>query len=327
MADLYYFPLMAGDWLAGEAISMMTPEQEGAFVHLLCHAWQSKELPCSLPNDDKALAQLSRLGERWATEGALVRAQFVTVGRGKARLRNPKLWDVFREFQEKHARRVASGRTGGIAKAKGKQRSSNARPKLEQSSSSQNHNHNNNPLPPVGDVDAVLEHYQKLHPKRKIVGKKLRSVVIRALGDFSVAELVEALDGNAADVWHRDKGKHELSYVLRDTDMINGFRARSHRPPTPSNETVISIPIRRRAERLYTELPRHGFTQNLPFDQHYARAEELSKAGTITDLAQFRRELDALLPLTWLRDAREFDREKSIARIAAAIAPVQQAAA
>src|SRR4051812_12092394 len=102
MADLYYFPLMAGGWLAGEAVGMMTPAQGGPFIHLLCHAWQSKELPCSLPNDDGALAQLSRLGDRWSTEGKLVRAQFVAVGKEKGRLRNPKLWAVFQEFQAKH---------------------------------------------------------------------------------------------------------------------------------------------------------------------------------------------------------------------------------
>lgn len=114
-------------------------------------------------------------------------------------------------------------------------------------------------------------------------------------------------------------GKLKFPNIRQFRRYIEG--ARNDKPLTlPTN-------VRARAERLYTELPRHGFTQNLPFDQHYARAEELSKTGTITDLAQFRRELDALLPLTWLRDAREFDREKSIARIAAAIAPVQQAAA
>lgn len=176
VADLYYFPLMAGDWLAGEAISMMTPEQEGAFVHLLCHAWQSNELPCSLPNDDRALAQLSRLGDRWATEGALVRAQFVTVGKEKTRIRNPKLWDIFREFQEKHARRVASGRTGGIAKAKGKQSSSNARPKVEQSSSSQNHNHNQKKIETAYPPDFEL--LWKAYPRRE--GANSKSAALKA---------------------------------------------------------------------------------------------------------------------------------------------------
>jgi hypothetical protein len=90
--------------------------------------------------------------------------------------------------------------------------------------------------------------------------------------------------------------------------------------------TDIPEGVRARAERLYTELPRHGFTQNRPIDQHLAKAKELAERNVITDLPQFTRELEALLPLTWLGTAREFDREKSIARIAAAIAPIQAAA-
>lgn len=319
VADLYYFPLMAGDWLAGEAISMMTPEQEGAFVHLLCHAWQSNELPCSLPNDDRALAQLSRLGDRWSIEGALVRAQFVTVGKEKTRLRNPKLWDIFREFQEKHARRVASGRTGGIAKAKGKQSSSNARPKLEQSSSNQNHNHNKNPLPPSGDVDAVLSHYGQLHPKRKIVGKKLRSVVVRALADFSVPELIEALDGNAADEWHKERGKHELGYVLRDADIINGFRSRKNLP-APSGPSTTALA---RAARLYEAFTKHGFTRNLPIEEHHATIAALSAVGKIANGEQFLAEIMACRPWMWLGQTREVDKDKAVSRIAQAIAELQ----
>jgi uncharacterized protein YdaU (DUF1376 family) len=154
VADLYYFPLMAGDWLAGEAVSMMTPEQEGGFFHLLCHQWLSKALPCSLPNDDAALAQLSRLGaDRWAVIGGFIRAQFDEVKDEPTRIRNPKLWSIWKEFQAKHRKRVTAGKAGGDAKAKRQQSRSNARELvgdsssngtalLKQSSTNQNHNQN-----------------------------------------------------------------------------------------------------------------------------------------------------------------------------------------
>ena len=148
MADLHYFPLMAGDWLSGEAVSLMTPEQEGAFVHLLCLAWLSKETPCSLPNDDKALADLSRLRRKWKTAGVLVKAQFSPVEGNPSRLRNAKLWAVYEESQQRHGRRVDAGRQGGMAKAKIHQSSSNATELVEQSPSSHNHNHKEKKITP-----------------------------------------------------------------------------------------------------------------------------------------------------------------------------------
>lgn len=108
--ELPYFPLYAGDWLAGEATAAMLPEQEGAFIRLLCHSWRAKDVPCSLPDDDVRLAQMSRLYGRWAELGPIVREQFDVVD---GRLRNAKLWEVYVESQERHARHVANGRKGG----------------------------------------------------------------------------------------------------------------------------------------------------------------------------------------------------------------------
>jgi uncharacterized protein YdaU (DUF1376 family) len=136
MADLHFFPMYASDWLAGEATTLMTCEQEGAFLRLLCHAWLSKdEIPCSIPADDKALSELSKLRKRWGRVGGFVKEQFVEVEGRPDRLRNPRLWQVYEEQVEKHSKRVASGSKGGKAKAQRKQKSSNARAMLQQSSS------------------------------------------------------------------------------------------------------------------------------------------------------------------------------------------------
>lgn len=135
MAELHYFPLYAADWLAGEATTRMTPEQESGFFRLLLHSWLAKDFPCSIPSDDEALAELSRLRGRWKKIGEYVRAQFVPVEGRPDRLRNPRLWRIYEAQTEKHERRVTSGRSGGKAKASAKQRSSNATAMLQQSSS------------------------------------------------------------------------------------------------------------------------------------------------------------------------------------------------
>jgi 5-methylcytosine-specific restriction endonuclease McrA len=54
----------------------MTLEQQGAYRNLLDHAWLM-DPPCSLPNDDVALAQLSGAGENWPAMAPVVRRWFV----------------------------------------------------------------------------------------------------------------------------------------------------------------------------------------------------------------------------------------------------------
>lgn len=136
MAELHYFPMYAADWLSGEATTLMSCEQEGAFLRLLLHAWLSKDVcPCSIPNDDKKLAAMSKLGRRWQSVGEFVRAQFEPVEDYPDRLRNARLWTIYVEQTEKHSRRVMAGALGGHARAKSKQSSSNATAMLKQSSS------------------------------------------------------------------------------------------------------------------------------------------------------------------------------------------------
>lgn len=86
------------------------------------------------------------------------------------------------------------------------------------------------PKPLSGPVGEVLERYQTLHPRRKVT-EQMGKIVKRALKDFTAPELIEAIEGNAADQWHRERRKHELSYVLRNADIINGFRDRATAPP------------------------------------------------------------------------------------------------
>lgn len=79
------------------------------------------------------------------------------------------------------------------------------------------------PAPP--EVAAVLEYYRTRHPKRR-PGPKEEKLIAKALGwGFAGLELCEAIDGNAEDPWHAERGKHDLAYLFRDAGHIDNARA------------------------------------------------------------------------------------------------------
>lgn len=121
MADLHWFPFFAKDWLSSAAVSRMLPEQEGAYIRLLAIMWvASGDTEPHLPNDDAALAQMSRLGKRWKKLGQLIRAQFVE---RDGLLYNEVLSEVWQEQQGRHAKAVDRARKAG--KASGQRRANN----------------------------------------------------------------------------------------------------------------------------------------------------------------------------------------------------------
>lgn len=53
------FQFYPADWLASKQIALMTPAQEGGYIHLIAYMWDDPD--CSLPDDDGQLSLLSRL--------------------------------------------------------------------------------------------------------------------------------------------------------------------------------------------------------------------------------------------------------------------------
>lgn len=82
----------------------------------------------------------------------------------------------------------------------------------------------------AADVEAVVAHYKARHPLRR-PGEKERNLIARHLGTYTVAELRDAIDGNADSEWEQRVGKHELTYILRDNSMIDNYRAKAQATP------------------------------------------------------------------------------------------------
>lgn len=109
--------MYAENWLTGEATTAMLPEQEGAYVRLMCYAWLATP-PCSIPDDDKVLAYVSKLGARWKRLGKTVKARFDDIGDG--RLREPRLFQIYLDREEYRRLQQEKGRKGGRPKAETK---------------------------------------------------------------------------------------------------------------------------------------------------------------------------------------------------------------
>lgn len=104
------FQFYPNDWLSSSAVTLMTPEQEGAYIRLLCYDWASD----GIPDDDATLAALSRLGEGWFKGGStVVRKCFNQHPEKPGFLTNARLQT---EREKQHAWREKS-REGGIKSA------------------------------------------------------------------------------------------------------------------------------------------------------------------------------------------------------------------
>ena len=88
-------PFYVDDWLLSDAIDGFTLEQQGAYLRLLLRQWKSRT--GMLPQDDRSLAEMSRLGERWKKVGRPIVARcFVKRGDGLVNLRCRELWEAAR---------------------------------------------------------------------------------------------------------------------------------------------------------------------------------------------------------------------------------------
>jgi len=86
MAKSPAFQFYPKDWLGSMKVRLMTSEERGGYMELLCHAWLDN---CSLPDNDNELAILSGLGERWFNGSSIkIRACFEKKGN---RLIQPRL--------------------------------------------------------------------------------------------------------------------------------------------------------------------------------------------------------------------------------------------
>jgi uncharacterized protein YdaU (DUF1376 family) len=92
----------------------MTLEEEGAYIRLLAHCWDTDD--CTLPDDDNALAELSRLGTKWHTNdsGSKLKQCFEPHPKKPGRLINVRLHSEFTSLKKFTKKKQEAGRQGGV---------------------------------------------------------------------------------------------------------------------------------------------------------------------------------------------------------------------
>lgn len=94
MSKPHWFPFYPNDFLSSSKVALMTNEERGGYILLLCHEWNDPQ--CSLPDDDVAVRKLSQL----IGDLELVKSCFI---RKRGRLVNERLhneWIKAKEHKE-----------------------------------------------------------------------------------------------------------------------------------------------------------------------------------------------------------------------------------
>lgn len=100
------------DWLTSKKRAVMDLEQQGAYVNLLSHCWDTDD--CSLPNDDTMLAALSELRDRWSDRAAPLKACFVEHPKRPGHITNLRLLEEFTKLLNYRREKQAAGHVGGV---------------------------------------------------------------------------------------------------------------------------------------------------------------------------------------------------------------------
>jgi hypothetical protein len=94
----------------------------------------------------------------------------------------------------------------------------------------------------------VLEAYKGAHPMSRPGGDDQIRMIRKLLGaGYTAPELVEAIEGNKTDVWAAERGKHELTWIFRNRDNVDRYRAeyqRQHAPAVGENGELSAETLR-----------------------------------------------------------------------------------
>lgn len=250
-----WFPFYVQDFLASTHVAMMTTEEIGAYLLMLIYAWNDDS--CSLPDDDEALARLTRLGTRWPVAAGRVRACFLV---RQDRLVNERLLLERKKANALLTKCSKAGKVGSLKRWGSPDKPSETQEKITnaiQASSPcinktiTNHNHNHKesspnqtlnlsktdpslPMHAVSKTDTVLcsstmngarfEQFWNAWPKKRAketAYKAWQRIEKDGLTEEQFQEILQAIDKwKRHDDWTKEQGK----YIPLPATWLNGKR-------------------------------------------------------------------------------------------------------
>lgn len=227
------FQFYPGDWLSSPQVTLMTPEQEGAYIRLLCYAWADPD--CSIPDDDEVLAKLSRLGEGWFNGGSTVlRKCFQPHFNQPGKLVNLRLLEERKKQKEWREK----SRIGGLRSAESRARKSSkggsrvVQPKGNSSSSFSSsfsirdiHVESDDSTAPAkekkpSEIEQVFDYWRKSlnHPTAKLTPTRRRRITDRLKDGYTVEDIQHAIDG--CGMSPHNMGVNDTGTVYDDLELI-----------------------------------------------------------------------------------------------------------
>lgn len=245
------FQFYVNDWLGSTDVSLMTPAEEGGYIHLLCYAWKVET--CSLPDNDEVLSKLSRLGDEWfAGAGAKIKACF--------RISNGKIYHtrLIAERQKQHKWNEKTSRGGQHSAAKKKY----LREKVEEDYLQVKEVENKNL------VDSMLQVNTEKKPElleQKINSSTSSSSISSTSSTSSISTAKEITSNKSAGAppitseyfqmpagW-RNVGKKEIVPEGYETQKIRGYRYRITNAPRQTSGVKFSGDTYAFVKKIYNE--------------------------------------------------------------------------
>lgn len=232
----------------------MTLEEEGAYIHLLAHCWDSPD--CSLPDDDAELAQLSRMCERWVNGGSVkLRACFIPHPKKVGRLFNARLLEerkkqvAWRKKSQEGGKRSAESRAlkanprgsvvegclnGGAMEVEPKANSSSSVFSLQ--SSLKDKTKNTSTRSQLNGHQAGFDLFWTAYPKKRGKGKAEKVWAALTPDDVLLGTMLGKLDiAKQTPDWTKDSGQ----FIPHPASWLNAKGWEDEYAPVPKARLVL----------------------------------------------------------------------------------------
>lgn len=161
------FQFYPADFLSDGNIQLMTQEEIGIHILLMCYAWRESEDQCSLPNDDKKLAKFSRISEKKFKK--IKKNIFLAWEVDEKKITQKRLKEQAELQKERREKLIENGKKGGRPKKEEKpkgfleetKRFSKKNQKETLSSSTSSSTSYNPPNPPKGGDEEKVKFFKE----------------------------------------------------------------------------------------------------------------------------------------------------------------------